>query len=152
MTQLLFSQTSIERWSDCLLRDESVLTQLLESQVLVAMVQYDMSDDCDGEVTRGSLTCLVPELPRVVKSVVPRPSMIRQRIVKTHDLVETRSTPEDHLVVVCQHGQIASSVRMSDQHVRTMRGDLEVRHRRRFMFSFMRLIGNSSSLDLYHIF
>ena len=28
----LFSQTSIERWSDCLLRDESVLTKLLESQ------------------------------------------------------------------------------------------------------------------------
>ena len=74
------------------------------------MVQYDMSADCDGEVARGALPCLVPELPRVVKRVVPGPSMIRQRIMKTHDLVETRSTPEDHLVVVCQHGQITSSV------------------------------------------
>ena len=34
MTQLLFPQTSTERWLDCLLRDESVLTQLLESQGL----------------------------------------------------------------------------------------------------------------------
>ena len=34
MTQLLFSQTGIEGWSECLLRDESVLTQLLESQGL----------------------------------------------------------------------------------------------------------------------
>ena len=49
--------------------------------------------DCDGEVTRGALPCLVPELPRVVKRVVPGPSMTRQRIVKTHDLVETRPTP-----------------------------------------------------------
>ena len=57
------------------------------------MVQCDMSADCDGEVSRGSLPCLIPELPRVVKRVVPGPSMIRQRIVKTHDLVETRSTP-----------------------------------------------------------
>ena len=57
------------------------------------MVQYDMSADCDGEVTRGSLPCLVPELPRVVKRVVPGPSMIRHQILKTHDLVETRSTP-----------------------------------------------------------
>ena len=40
-----------------------------------------------------SLPCLVPELPRVVKRVVPGPSMIRQRILKTHDIVETRSTP-----------------------------------------------------------
>ena len=62
-------------------------------RVLVAMVQYDMSADCDGEVTRGSLPCLVLELPRVVKRVVLGPSMIRQRIVKTHDPVETRSTP-----------------------------------------------------------
>ena len=63
-------------------------------RVLVAMVKYDMSADCDGEVTRGSLPCIVPELPRVVKRVmpVPGPSMIRQRIVKTHDLFETRST------------------------------------------------------------
>ena len=60
-------------------------------RVLVAMVQYNMSDDCIGEVTRGSLPCLVSELPRVVKRVVPGPS-IRQRIVKTHDIVETRST------------------------------------------------------------
>ena len=34
MTQLLLYQTCIERWSECLLRDESVLTQLLESQGL----------------------------------------------------------------------------------------------------------------------
>ena len=56
------------------------------------MVQYDMPADCDGEVTLGALPCLVPELPRVVKRVVPGPSMTRQRIVKTHDLVETRPT------------------------------------------------------------
>ena len=43
--------------------------------------------------------------------------------------------PEDQLVVVCQQRQIASSVRMLDQHFRTMRSDLEVRHRRGFGFS-----------------
>ena len=85
--------STVERWSDCLLRDESVLSQVLESQVSVAMVQYGMSADYDGEVTRGVLPCLVPELSRVVKRVVPGPSMIRHQIVKTHDLVETRSTP-----------------------------------------------------------
>ena len=57
------------------------------------MVQYDMSADCDGEGTRGALPCLVPELQRVVKRVAPGPSMIRHQIVKTRDLVETRSTP-----------------------------------------------------------
>ena len=57
------------------------------------MVQQDMSDDCDGDVTRGSLPYLVPELSGVIKRVVPGPRMIRQQIVKTHDLVETRSTP-----------------------------------------------------------
>ena len=43
--------------------------------------------------------------------------------------------PEDYLVVVCQHGQIASSVWILDQHFRTMRRDFKVRHRRGFGFS-----------------
>ena len=40
----LFSQSCIEGWSDCLFRDESVLTQLLESQGL----------GCDGAVRHVS--------------------------------------------------------------------------------------------------
>ena len=42
--------------------------------------------------------------------------------------------PEDHLVVVCQQRQITSSVWMLDHHFRTMRKDLDVRHRRGFVF------------------
>ena len=59
------------------------------------MVQYYMSAGSDGEATRGSVTCRAPELPKVVKRVVPvpGPSMIRHQIPKTHDSVETRSIP-----------------------------------------------------------
>ena len=57
------------------------------------MVQCDMSADCNEKVTRGSLPCLVPELPGGVKRVAPGPSMLQNRIVKTNDIVETRSTP-----------------------------------------------------------
>ena len=53
------------------------------------MVQYDMSADSDGEVLRGSVTCLVPELPGGVKRVVPGPSMIRHQIPQTPFFLKT---------------------------------------------------------------
>ena len=104
-------------------------------RVLVAMVQYDMSADCDGQVTRGSLSCLVPELRRVVKRVVPKPSMIRQRIGKTDDLVETRSTPSWRPFGCCLPIKANRVIECWTNIFRTRRSDLEVRHRRGFGFS-----------------
>ena len=122
-------------------------------RVLVAMVQYNMSADCNEKVTRESLPCLVSEFPRVVKRVVPGPSMSRQRIVKIHDLVETRSTPSSWRPFGCCLPTRANHVMCLNvgSTFPNHEGDLEVRCRRGFVFSFMRLIDNSFNLDLHHI-
>ena len=105
-------------------------------RVLVAMVQYDMSADCHGEVTRGSVTCFVLGLPRVVKHVVPGPSMIRHRLVKTNNRRKSFHTSLKTIwLLSANRGKSRHLFVCWTNMFRTMRSDLEVRHRRGFGFS-----------------
>ena len=102
LTQLLFCPMQILKGGQTVCFATKLSSRSSSNlSVLVGMVQYDVSADCHGEMARGSVSCLVPELPGDVKRVARGPSMLPHRIVKTNDHVETRSTPSWRLFDCC---------------------------------------------------